>query len=310
MNELPFALIEQAKDTISSRIRRTPVLEVELEKGRFVSMKLENLQISGSFKIRGALNTVLGLDQEALNKGLVTASGGNHGLGVATAGAMTNTPTTIYLPESTPRSKVEKLSKIATDVIVQGAAWDDANELALQDAKLNAKTYVHPFADLSVMAGQGTIGLEILEDIPDLDVLIVAIGGGGLISGIATAVKSLRPETKIIGIEAVGAPTLRKSVDEGKLVTLDKINTKAGTLAPRRSEDINLSIISKFVDDIVLVEDSEMLTAAHWLWGNCGIGVELSAAATLAALQSGKFVPGKDQKTGIVICGSGPDGFE
>ncbi len=309
MDELPFALIEQARDTISSRIRKTPMLEVEYDTDRFVSMKLECLQISGSFKIRGALNTVLGLDQTALNKGLVTASGGNHGLGVATAGAMTDTPATIYLPESTPPSKVEKLKNIATNVIVSGSAWDDANELALEDAKTNAKTYVHPFADLSVMAGQGTLGLEILEEAPDLDNLIVAIGGGGLISGVATAIKSVKPKMRIIGVEATGAPTLRKSVDAGKLVTLEKVETRAGTLAPRRSEEINLSIISKLVDDIILVEDAEMLTAAQWLWGKCGIGVELSAAAALAILQSGRFTPEPGQKTGIIICGTGTDGF-
>lgn len=309
MAELPFTLIEQARNTIAGQIRKTPMLDVEYETGRIVSMKLECLQISGSFKIRGALNTVLGLEQKALKKGLVTASGGNHGLGVATAGAMTGTPTTIYLPESTPQSKVEKLREIATDVIVRGTAWDDANKLALEDAEAHAKTYVHPFADFPVMAGQGTLGLEILEEAPDLDILIVAIGGGGLISGVASAVKNLKPTVKIIGVEATGAPTLRRSVDAGQLVTLDKVDTRAGTLAPRRSEEINLAIISKLVDDILLVEDAEMLAAAQWLWRKCGVGVELSAAAALAVLQSGKLTPEPGQKTGIIICGSGTDGI-
>lgn len=306
---LPLPLIEAAQKRISPLIRRTPQMEVFLEKGLAVSMKLESLQISGSFKIRGALNTVLGLEGAALIKGLVTASGGNHGMGVATAGAMTGAPTTIYLPENTPAMKIEKLKKIATRVIVEGAVWDDANALALADAEKNRKTYVHPFADQNVLAGQGTIGLEILEDAPDLDVLLVAIGGGGLISGVASAVKALKPGLTVIGIEATGAPTLKASLDAGKLVTLDRIETRAGTLAPKRSAEINLKIISELVENILLVTDEEMETAAKWLWQNCGLGVELSAAAAVAALQSRKFVPGPGVKVGVIICGAGPDGF-
>ena len=306
---LPLPLIKAAQKRISPLIRRTPQMEVLLEKDLVVSMKLESLQISGSFKIRGALNTVLGLEGTALKKGLVTASGGNHGMGVATAGAMTGAPTTIYLPENTPASKIEKLKKIATEVIVEGAVWDDANALALADAEKNGKTYVHPFADQNVLAGQGTIGLEILEDAPDLDVLLVAIGGGGLISGVASAVKAIKPGLKVIGIEATGAPTLKASIDAGKLITLDRIETRAGTLAPKRSAEINLKIISELVEDIRLVTDEEMETAAKWLWQNCGLGVELAAAAAIAALQSRKFNPGPGAKTGVIICGAGPDGF-
>jgi threonine dehydratase len=279
-----------------------------LDNGQEVSAKLENLQISGSFKIRGALNTVLGLPEEELERGLVTASGGNHGMGVATAGAMTGTKTTIYLPENTPQSKIDKLRKIATEVVVEGAVWDDANALALAAANKGMR-YVHPFADASVIAGQGTIGLEILEDVPDLDVLLVAIGGGGLISGVASAVKAIKPDIKVIGVEAIGAPTLKTSLDAGELTTLAKIETQAGTLAPRRSEEINFNIITRLVDDILLVSDDEMKNAAKWLWQNVGLGVELSAAAAIAALQSGRHRTAPFEKTGVIICGAGPDGF-
>jgi threonine dehydratase len=283
-------------------------MAVTLDNGQEVSAKLENLQISGSFKIRGALNTVLGLPEEELERGLVTASGGNHGMGVATAGAMTGTKTTIYLPENTPQSKIDKLRKIATEVVVEGAVWDDANALALAAAN-NGMRYVHPFADASVIAGQGTIGLEILEDVPDLDVLLVAIGGGGLISGVASAVKVIKPDIKVIGVEAIGAPTLKTSLDAGELTTLAKIETQAGTLAPRRSEEINFNIITRLVDDILLVSDDEMKNAAKWLWQNVGLGVELSAAAAIAALQSGRHRTAPFEKTGVIICGAGPDGF-
>lgn len=307
-SEITLAQIEAARDRLVPRIRRTPQMAFTLDNGQEVSAKLENLQISGSFKIRGALNTVLGLPEEELERGLVTASGGNHGMGVATAGAMTGTKTTIYLPENTPQSKIDKLRKIATEVVVEGAVWDDANALALAAANKGMR-YVHPFADASVIAGQGTIGLEILEDVPDLDVLLVAIGGGGLISGVASAVKAIKPDIKVIGVEAIGAPTLKTSLDAGELTTLAKIETQAGTLAPRRSEEINFNIITRLVDDILLVSDDEMKNAAKWLWQNVGLGVELSAAAAIAALQSGRHRTAPFEKTGVIICGAGPDGF-
>ncbi|MBL4740572.1 MAG: threonine/serine dehydratase [Sneathiella sp.] len=304
-----LALFKAAQARLLPYVRQTPLMEVKLDDKTTVSLKLENLQLSGSFKIRGALNTVLGLDAKALASGLVTASGGNHGMGVALAGSLTNTPTTIYLPKNTPASKVEKLKAITQDVIVEGDVWDDANALALEDAKRNGKTYIHPFADASVIEGQGTIALEILEAAPDLDVLIVAIGGGGLISGVATAAKLINPNIRIIGVEAAGAPTLHNSCKAGELITLEAISTRAGTLAPKRSADLNLSIISKLVEEIILVEDDEMEVAAKWLWNHCGIATELAASAALAAVHFDKFKTEENQKIGIIICGAGLDGF-
>jgi len=304
-----LAQFKAAQVRLLPYVRQTPLLEIKLDDKTPVFLKLENLQISGSFKIRGALNTVLGLDEKALANGLVTASGGNHGMGVALAGSLTNTPTTIYLPKNTPASKVKKLEAITNDVIVAGDVWDDANALALEDAEKNEKTYIHPFADASVIEGQGTIALEILKAAPDLDVLIVAIGGGGLISGVATAAKLINPNIRIIGVEAVGAPTLHNSCKAGKLVTLEEITTRAGTLAPRRSADLNLGIISKLVEEIILIEDAEMESASKWLWNQCGIATELAASAALAALHFDKFKAEKNQKIGIIICGAGLDGF-
>lgn len=306
---LPLSLFRTAQQNLNGRIRRTPQMDILLDSGQTVTAKLENLQISGSFKIRGALNTVLSLQADALAKGLVTASGGNHGLGVATAGAMTGASTTIYLPRNTPASKIEKLEKIATNVIVAGDVWDDANNLALEDAQKTGKTYVHPFADERVIAGQGTLSLEILQENPDIDILLVAIGGGGLISGVASAAKLIKPDIKIIGVEAIGAPTLKNSLDAGKLVALDKIETKANTLAPRQSAQLNFDIISENVDQIVLVSDEEMQASAQWLWQNCGLGLELSAAAAIASLRSGVFIPAENEKVSAIICGSGPDGY-
>ncbi|WP_169567396.1 threonine ammonia-lyase [Sneathiella limimaris] len=308
-NNFSLAMFETAAERLAPYIHKTPVMELPLKSGLKAFLKLENLQASGSFKIRGALNTVLSLTEEELRRGLVTASGGNHGMGVAYAGALTQTPTTIYLPENTPASKVEKLKKLTPDVIVKGAVWDDANALALEAKDKEGKTYIHPFADDTVIAGQGTIALETLKACPELDVLLVAIGGGGLISGVATAAKLINPNIKIIGIEATGAPTLYESVKAGELVTLDAITTKASTLAPRRSSEPNFSLIRENVDNILLVTDDQMTDAAKWLWNTAGIAVELSAAAAIAALHEGIYKPKPDEKVGVVICGAGLDGI-
>lgn len=308
-NDFTLQDFEKAAARLAPHIRKTPTLPVTLDSGDEITLKLENLQISGSFKIRGALNTVLSLSKEQLEKGLVTASGGNHGMGVAYAGALTEVPTTIHLPENTPSAKIARLKQITQDVIVKGPVWDDANELALEARDQQGKTYIHPFADRTVIEGQGTVALEILKEVPDLDVLLVAIGGGGLISGIASAAKLIKPEIKIIGIEAEGAPTLYESCKAKELITLSEITTMAGTLAPRRSEQTNLDIIQKNAEEIVLVSDGDMKKAARWLWEKCGIAVELSAAAAVAAIQSGKYEITPDQKTGVVICGAGTDGI-
>jgi len=170
--------------------------------------------------------------------------------------------------------------------------------------------YIHPFADPLVIAGQGTIGLEILADAPDIDMLLVAIGGGGLISGVSSAARSVKPGMKVIGVEPIGAPTLYESVRAGKVVELSQIATAAGTLAPRRSAAINLEIIQQNADEIVLVTDEEMRDAARWLWFEMGVAAELSGAAAVAALVSGKVSPAPSEKVCALVCGAGSDGMQ
>lgn len=306
--------IEAAAERLAGRVRRTPVIRAapvleEITAGDLY-LKLECLQVSGSFKIRGATNTLLSLGEAELARGLITASGGNHGLGVAAAAREAGVPAVIYLPTSTPPAKAEKLRAWGAEVIVEGAVWDDANGRALEAASRRGLTYVHPFAQPTVIAGQGTLGLEILEQVPDVDILLVSIGGGGLISGIATAVKARRPSVQVIGIEPTGAPTLYESLKAGRLVELPAIRTAANTLAPRRSEEINLNIISAFVDDIRLVEDDDMRRAARWLWFELGIAAELSAAAALAALMTGAVKAAAGRTVVALICGAGSDGLQ
>jgi threonine dehydratase len=306
--------ILQAHERIKDAVRRTPCLRTRFFHSPAVeeaalSLKLECLQVSGSFKARGASNKVLTLDEEARRRGLVTASGGNHGLGVAYAGRRAGAPVQVYLPASTSGSKAEKLERWGARVIFEGDVWDDANAAARKAAERDGMTYVHPFADPAVMAGQGTVGLEILKQLPDVDTILVAIGGGGLISGVATAMKASKPGIKVVGVEPVGAPTLKRSVEAGELVTLDAITTEANTLAPRQSAAMNLDIIRRRVDDILLVEDDDMRDAARWLWFEMGLGVELSAGAAVAALRTGAYVPKAGETVCAVVCGAGTDGM-
>jgi threonine dehydratase len=308
-----LADIEHAAHRIADRVRRTPCLHARFALAPLhpgpLHLKLECLQVTGSFKPRGANNAILSLPPAALRRGVITASGGNHGLAVAYAGRVSGARAVIYLPESTGPEKAEKLRAWGAEVVVEGAVWDDADEAARRRAERDGLTYVHPFSDPRVIAGQGTVGLEMLKQAPQVDMLLVAVGGGGLISGVAAAAKALKPGTRVIGVEPEGAPTLSRSVDAGHLVTLDSVPTRAVTLAPRRSAELNLDIIRRSVDGFVLVSDAEMRRAAQWLWFEMGIAAELSGAAALAALQTGKVAPPPDAVVAAVVCGTGTDGI-
>ncbi len=308
-----LADVHAARERITGHVRRTPMIAAHPVKQPItearLTLKLECTQVIGSFKARGASNKLYSLPREQVERGIIAASGGNHGLGVAYAGWMAQCPVTIYLPHNTPKHKAHKLQAWDAQVIFEGDVWDDSNRAALAAAESQNLAYFHPFADPLVIAGQGTVGLEILEDLPDVDVLLVAIGGGGLISGIGTVLKALKPDVTLIGIEATGAPTLYASRKAGHLVELDAITTRATTLAPRKSESINFEHIERTVDDIVLVTDEEMTIAAQWLWFELGVGAELSAAASIAALMTGKVTVQPNQNVCALICGAGTDGM-
>jgi threonine dehydratase len=309
-----LADVEAARDRIRSRVRRTPVLGTaplrEPASPATLWLKLENLQITGSFKARGATNKLATLGPDAVGRGLITASGGNHGLGVAYAGWLAGVPATIYLPCTTPEAKAHALEAWGARVIVGGAVWDDANRAALAMADEAGLTYVHPFADPAVIAGQGTVALEILDDVPDVDTVVVAIGGGGLISGVGVAIRGRRPATRVIGVEPVGAPTLHESLQAGRLVELDAIRTAATTLAPRKSEPLNLALVRETVEAVVLVDDDEMRAAARWLWRELGVGAELSSAAAVAALRAGRVPLRAGEQVCAVVCSAGSDGLD
>jgi len=307
--------IRDAATRIAPYVRRTPMISCApvrayRELGAALSLKLECLQVVGSFKPRGAVNKLFSLPDRSAVRGLITASGGNHGLGVAYAATVANVPSTIYVPITTPAAKIEKLKRWNADVIVSGDSWDDSNRLALDAAERKGLTYIHAFADPMVIAGQGTVGLEIIDDTPDVDTLIVAIGGGGLIAGIAIAAHAIRPGIRVIGVEPAGAATLHDSIKAGRIVTLDGINTASGTLGARATEQLNFDLIRHHVAELMLVSDDEMREAARWLWFELGVAAELSGAAGVAALLAGKYRAAPGERVCALVCGAGTDGIQ
>lgn len=305
--------IKAAAGRIAPHVRKTPVIAVEavsqpVTEARLM-LKLECLQATGSFKARGATNKLLSMPEEAIAKGIVTASGGNHGLAVARAARLAGVPSTVFVTESATAEKREKLKRWGADVKVTGAIWNETNEAALAFANETGAAYFHPFADPAVVAGQGTVGLELLDAVPDADTVLVAIGGGGLISGMAVALKALKPSIRIIGIEPVGSPTLRACLDAGRLVRLDTVTSRVATMSCGLTDEKIFETVRDHVDDIVLVSDDAMLEAARWLWFELGIAADLSGAAAIAALQSGVVGFDHGRTIGALVCGAGPDGL-
>jgi threonine dehydratase len=303
--------IRAAADRIARHVRRTPMVgatELMAPLGDIsVALKLELLQVTGSFKARGATNRLLSMDPADLGKGIVTASGGNHGIATARAGWMAGVPATIFLPTNASPAKIEKLKAWGADIRIIGSAWHESNAAALDFVAQTGGAYFHPFADPQVVAGQGTVGLEILDQMPDVDVILVAMGGGGLVSGVATAIKALKPSTRVIGIEAEGSPVLLRALEAGENVALEKITTSVATMACAKTDDAIFETVRDRVDGIVLVDDEEMKRAAAWLWFEMGLAADLSGAAAIAALREGRIKVRPGERVCAIVCGAGPD---
>ncbi|MCB1489304.1 MAG: threonine/serine dehydratase [Bauldia sp.] len=305
--------IEAARDRIAGQVRRTPVVALGQLKSppptdARVSLKLESLQVTGSFKARGAMNRLLATPPEQVAKGIVTASGGNHGLAVARTAYAAGVPATIFVPTGVSPEKVAKMRAWEAKVEIVGDEWTKSNAAALDLVAETGAIYFHPFADPLVIAGQGTLALEILDDLPDIDAILIAIGGGGLIAGMSTAIRAVRPGIRVVGVEPTGAPTLKACLDAGRLVELPEVTSKVPTMTCRKTEEINFEIVRKNVDDIVLVTDEEMEAASRWLWFEMGVAADLSGAAAMAALNKG--VPGLEgmKHICVLVCGAGAEG--
>jgi threonine dehydratase len=305
--------IEAARERITPYVRRTPVMEALLARDPLpsaarVTMKLELNQVTGSFKARGAMNRLLGASKGEIRNGIVTASGGNHGLAVARTASVAGVPAVIYVPENVSPAKVEKMRRWNADVRIVGSDWSVSNEAALDHVRTTGAAYFHPFADPLVVAGQGTLGLEILDQIADFDTIVVAIGGGGLISGLSTAIKARRPDVRVIAVEPTGSPTIKASLEAGHVVTLPEITSRVPTMSCRRTDERLFEIARRNIEDVVLVSDNAMLAASQWLWFEFGIAADLSGAASIAALQSGHPVFSGSRHVCALICGAGAEG--
>lgn len=305
---LNLELIRAAAERIAPYIRRTPMIEVTQVRNPPTSnplfLKLESLQVTGAFKARGGINRLLMADPASLKNGIVTASGGNHGLAVARAGAINDIPVTVYLPSNASRAKIRALADWNAMVKMAGDRWDDADREATAHAEREGAVYFHPFKDVDVIAGHGSVAIEMLEQCPHADVFLVAIGGGGLAASMATVIKALKPQARIIGIEPTGSPTLHDSLAAGDVVTLEKVTTRVATMSCGRTSEMVYDIIAKGLDEVVLVEDEDMVTAARWIWQEFSIRADLSAAAAIAALCKGKIALQPHETVCTLICGA------
>jgi threonine dehydratase len=284
--------IEAAQGRILGKVRRTPCVESpalsELT-GVKLCLKLENLQLTGSFKERGACNRLEVMSLEERARGVVTASAGNHAQAVARHGARLGVSVTVVMPEATPLVKVTATRRYGATVILSGANYDEAAELATNIGRERGLVYLHPFEDPLVIAGQGTIGLELLADVPDLDAVIVPVGGGGLIAGVACAVKETNPKVRVLGVESRRFPSMKHALDSSPPPSLPGGKTIADGIAVRRVGELTREIVRKYVDEIALVGEAEIAQAVLLLLEREKTVVEGAGAVGLAALLHQRF---------------------
>src|ERR1019366_6621009 len=252
-----------------------------------VRIKAESLQRTGSYKIRGPLNKFPQLTDDQRARGVICSSAGNHAQGVALAARIHGIRAVVAMASNATPSKVEATKAYGAEVVLHGNIWDEADAFARKLVEERGYTYIHPFDDLQLIAGQGTVGLEILEDWPEVDVIVVPIGGGGLISGIALAARALNPRVKVIGVESSGSPGMLKSVQAGHVVTLDKVDCIIDGLRVKRVGTHNVEIVRQMVDEIVTLPDAEIFDAMLWVMHHAKLVVEGAAAAPVGALLKG-----------------------
>lgn len=293
----------QLKDVI----RRTDmIMAPKINPDCEVHLKTENLQVTGSFKVRGAAYKISQLSDEEKKKGVIACSAGNHAQGVALAATKNGIKSLICLPDGAPISKVEATRKYGADICLVEGVYDDAYNRALQLKEEMGYTFIHPFNDEDVIAGQGTIGLEVLEQLPDVDVVIVPVGGGGLISGVAFAIKSLNPNVKVYGVQASGAPSMLRSIANGKIEKLDAVSTIADGIAVKEPGDVTFEMCQKYVDGIVSVSEDEIAAAILALIEQQKLIAEGAGAVSVAAAMFNK-VDVKGKKVCCLVSGGNID---
>lgn len=293
--------VRDAAVTIAPWVRRTPVVEVDVE-GHQVVLKLELLQHAGSFKARGAFTNVLGAARTPTT--LVAASGGNHGLAVAHAGQALGIPVRVFVPESAPEVKVRAIRERGAEVDLAGATYAEALAASREAGEQEGALVLHAYDATGTVTGQGTVGLEIAEQVPDVDTVLVAVGGGGLVSGVAIG---LDRTAKVVAIEPEGCPTLRRAMSEGAPVDVQVGGVAVDALGASRLGSIAWSVVRDHDVESVLVTDEAITEARQWLWRHTRVAAEPAGAAALAALLSGAYVPQEDERVCVVVCGGNAD---
>ena len=301
---------EAARRQVSEHAYHTPLLTsrtLSEATGFVVRLKAEMLQRTGSYKIRGPLNKFPLLSEAERRRGVICSSAGNHAQGVALAARIHAMHAVVLMASNATPSKVAATRAYGAEVIQHGTIWDEADARARQLVEERGLTYIHPFDDLQLIAGQGTIGLEILGDWPEVDVIVVPIGGGGLISGIALAAKSINPRVRVIGVESSGSPGMLRSVEAGHVVTLDRVDCIIDGLRVKRVGEHNVEIVRRAVDEIVTLPDEEIFDAMLWTMHHAKLVVEGAAAAPVAALRKGLVRAPAGTKVVCVLSGGNVD---
>jgi threonine dehydratase len=296
---------QDVRARIAAHIKHTPLLssrQLSEATGFDVRLKAEMFQRVGSYKIRGPLNKFALMPDEQKKRGVVCSSAGNHAQGVALAAKIHGIRAVVCMAQNATPSKVAATKGYGAEVVLHGNIWDEANEKAKELVRTEGLTYVHPFDDEQLIAGQGTLGLEIIQDWPDVDAVVVPIGGGGLISGVSMAVKGHNPRIRVIGVESSDGPAMQRSVQSGKLETID-CRTIIDGLRVRRVGDVTFSVAQRFVDDIVALPDRDIFDAMIWVMERCKLVVEGAAAAPVAALLHGLVKIPAGSRVAVVLSG-------
>lgn len=297
--------VYKAARVLKEIIRETDmILAPNIRKGTNVYLKTENLQVTGSFKVRGAYFKISQLSEEEKKKGVIACSAGNHAQGVALAATKSGIKSLICLPDGAPISKVEATKRFGAEVCMVKGVYDDAYNKAIQLRDEKGYCFIHPFDDPDVIAGQGTIGLEIMEQLPNADVVIVPIGGGGLISGVAYTIKQINPKCRVYGVQAQGAPSMEQSIHDGKIETLPRVQTIADGIAVKTPGDLTYEMVQKYVDGIVTVSDDEIALAILTLLEQQKLISEGAGAVPVAAVLAGK-IPDIDGKNVCCLVSGG-----
>ena len=295
-----------AREKLSGAVHRTPIVSsrsLSERVGQPVFLKCENLQKTGSFKVRGALNRILNLSIEARERGVVTISAGNHAQAVAWAATRMGISSTVVMNAKASPTKARATEGYGGEVILQGTVFE-AFDLALEVAETRGLTFLHAFDDPLIVAGQGTLGFEIIEDVPNASTVVVPIGGGGLISGVALAIANLSPNTRVFGVEPDGACAMIQSLKKGEAVTLDHVDTVADGLGAPMAGDLNYEIVKRHVEDVVLVSDTEIRHAMALILARAKLLVEPAGAAAVAALLAGKIPLSKGPVVAVLSGGN------